>query len=149
MEGDIYLDRLNVPQKKFNTKRAGALVGTITEVSEYLECLYDLIGLSDSSRSRIPQDVSTISPSETCTACGGTGTINDLLIFCFTDTMRSLFHTFTKISHSKGSIADVFSTCESCVMQVRRVQETLGRSIFSPVQSLVQNATESRKTLRV
>jgi ribosomal protein S18 acetylase RimI-like enzyme len=31
-----YLDRMNVPQKKFNTKRAGALVGTITECPNIL-----------------------------------------------------------------------------------------------------------------
>jgi len=65
--------------KKFNPKHPGALVGTITEVSEHLRLLYAIIGgCRDDSRSWTSQHFSESSPYGACSACNGTGTVIDI-----------------------------------------------------------------------
>lgn len=79
MKGVINLDSIKLPNKKFNAKKPGALVGTITEVSEYLRLLYAMIGQSrDNSRSRTSHNFSERSPHGACSACNGTGTVIDI-----------------------------------------------------------------------
>lgn len=76
MKGVINLDSIKLPQKKYISKRPGALVGTITEVSEYLRLLYVMIGKSrDNNGSWTSQDFSENSPYGACSACNGTGTV--------------------------------------------------------------------------
>lgn len=77
MKGAINLDNINFVKKKFNVKRPGALVGTITEVLEYLKFLYALIGKSrDNNGSWTSQDFSDKSSFGACVACNDTGTVN-------------------------------------------------------------------------
>jgi excinuclease UvrABC ATPase subunit len=75
MKGVINLDSIKLPQKKFNSKRPGALVGTITEVSDYLRLLYAMIGKSRDNRAWTSQDFSENSPYGACSACNGTATV--------------------------------------------------------------------------
>ncbi|MGO4495681.1 hypothetical protein AB4114_07205 [Paenibacillus sp. 2RAB27] len=73
------MESLLLPQEKFNEKRAGSLVGTITAVSEYLRLLYALIGkCRDSSGSWTSQNFSANSPYGICTSCNGTETVIDI-----------------------------------------------------------------------
>lgn len=59
MKGVIYLESVTFHKKKFNEKKAGALVGTITETMEYLRELYATIGKSrDNSRAWTSEDFS-------------------------------------------------------------------------------------------
>ncbi|MBD0379910.1 hypothetical protein [Paenibacillus sedimenti] len=70
------MDSIKLPHKKFNAKRPGALVGTITEVSEYLRLLYAWIGKSrDNNRTWTSQDFSGNSPYVACSVCYGTGAV--------------------------------------------------------------------------
>jgi excinuclease ABC subunit A len=81
MKGVIQLNSIYLPPKKFNPKRPGALVGTITEVSEYLGFLHEKIGKGcDDSRLRTSRDFSETPPSPNgeCSACHGTGTVTDI-----------------------------------------------------------------------
>jgi excinuclease UvrABC ATPase subunit len=79
MKGVIHLDSIILPQKRFNPKQPGGLVGTITQVSEYLSLLYAMIGKSsDNNRSWTSQDFSESSPYGACSACNGTGTVIDI-----------------------------------------------------------------------
>jgi excinuclease UvrABC ATPase subunit len=79
MKEVINLDNINLLNKKFNAKKPGGLVGTITEVSEYLRLLYAIIGeCRDNNRSWTSQDFSVSSPYGACSACNGTGTVIDI-----------------------------------------------------------------------
>jgi excinuclease UvrABC ATPase subunit len=79
MKGVIKLDNIKLPKKRFNTKRAGGLVGTITDVLEYLRLLYAMIGKSrDNSRSWTSLDFSESCPYGACSACNGTTTVIDI-----------------------------------------------------------------------
>jgi excinuclease UvrABC ATPase subunit len=70
------LDSIKLPQKKFNSKRPGGLIGTITEVSEYLRLLYAMIGKSrDNNGAWTSHDFSENSPYGACSSCNGTGTV--------------------------------------------------------------------------
>ncbi|MFC3773719.1 hypothetical protein [Paenibacillus sp. GCM10012303] len=70
------MDRTLFPMKRFNAKRPGALIGTITEVLEYMRLLYAEIG-----KSRLPGGASPFQhPSESgrhvaCLTCDGTGVV--------------------------------------------------------------------------
>ncbi|WP_029192572.1 hypothetical protein [Paenibacillus harenae] len=72
------MENLLLPQEKFNEKRAGSLVGTITAVSEYLRLLYAMIGKCRDSSSRTFQGFSAKSSYGTCTSCNGTETVIDI-----------------------------------------------------------------------
>ncbi|XEC95958.1 hypothetical protein AB6A23_05165 [Paenibacillus tarimensis] len=72
------MDRSELLKKKFNSKRPGALIGTITEVSEYLRLLYELVGKSGDNHNGSCrfQEHSEKSTYGACNACNGTGTVN-------------------------------------------------------------------------
>lgn len=62
--------------KRFNTKRPGALIGTLTEVSEYVSLLYAEIGKSRlHNGERLSQDLSESGRHEACLTCNGTGAV--------------------------------------------------------------------------
>ncbi|MFC6228086.1 hypothetical protein ACFQI7_09715 [Paenibacillus allorhizosphaerae] len=65
---------MKLPLKKFNAKRPGALIGTITEVSEYLRLLYAMVGKSGHGSWTSP-DSSENSLDGACFSCNGTGTV--------------------------------------------------------------------------
>jgi excinuclease UvrABC ATPase subunit len=76
MKGVINLEGIKLSQKKFNSKRPGALVGTITEVSESLRLLFAMIGKSrDNNWAWTSHDFSENSSYVACSACKGTGSV--------------------------------------------------------------------------
>ncbi|WP_409340576.1 hypothetical protein [Paenibacillus sp. MBLB4367] len=72
------LERIQIPPKKVKAKRTGALVGTITEVSEYLRLLYARIGESRDNRSWTSKDFIENSLNGACSVCNGTGAVIDI-----------------------------------------------------------------------
>jgi excinuclease UvrABC ATPase subunit len=78
MKGVINLDGIVLPQKRFNAKRPGGLVGTIMEVSEYLRLLYAMIGKGRGPAGWTFQDSSESSPYGSCTACNGIVAVTDI-----------------------------------------------------------------------
>lgn len=62
--------------KRFNPNRPGALIGTLTEVSEYLSLLYAKIGKSGLPReASLSQNLAESCRYEACLTCNGTGAV--------------------------------------------------------------------------
>jgi len=108
MKGVIQLDSIieNLQYKKFNAKRAGSLVGTITEVSEYLRLLYE-------SRSY-----------GACSACNGTGTLTDV------EPSRMIA---TELSLKHGAVLLWAGTVCKPVSMIKQLAQMIGIDYVKPL----------------
>jgi excinuclease UvrABC ATPase subunit len=125
MKGVINLDSIKLPPKRFNAKKAGGLVGTITDLSEYIRLLYAMIGKSrDNSRSWTSQDFSESSPYGACSACNGTGTVIDI------DPSRMIA---PELSLKRGAVLLWAGTNCRPVSMIKQLAKMIGIDFESPL----------------